>query len=404
MLLRLLRSSSFALATLALLGACSSDSNGPPTGDGNGNNAGGSDGGGNGTGGASLAIGGTNLQQPDNTAGAGSEESCAAAEANAELTPIYMVFMYDTSGSMGDQQWFDAEGNLINEQYNREQRWEPVKEGMIAFFNDPGSTNLYASLEYFPATGNLQATCSANYASPAVPLTPLNTAQSLIDSLNRKEPAGGTPTLPALRGAVEYARELKQREPNAHVVVVLVTDGEPAMYEGEQVVEECPAGDSLLNTVDGVAAIARAAYQGNPSIEVHVIGVGDSVDALDAIATAGGTNLVLISATDPAATSAQLKDTLKAIQVAKFSCDMEIPAPTGLDDVDYNLVNVDFVHGDASVEPFSKNVGCSGGTGWQYDDDENPTMIQICPSTCNTLQLDPAGQLSVQFGCQTRIY
>ena len=391
---RRLGSLSISLAAL-LIGCATSASDGIPHASGN---SGGGDttGSGGGANGSSVGTGGGGFDfQPQ----AGADGSCAAEDVEAELTPVYMVFIYDTSGSMGDSR--AADGTVLWE--NRAQRWEPMKAGMLAFFDDPGSSNLYASLEYFPATGDFNATCTANYASPSVPLTPLNESAPLINSLNAKNPGGGTPTLPALRGAVEYARELKRTNRNAHVTVVLVTDGEPAVVGADgQVDEACPAGDSLPNTVEGVAAIARAAYE-DPSLQitVNVVGVGDAVDSLSQIAIAGGTQLVLITATDPEATSNTLKETLRSIQVAHFSCDMAIPDPPAGEVFLKDMVNVNFAHADGTSEPILKSVGCASGVGWQYDDEENPTMIQLCQGSCNAIQNDPTGKLKVAFGCAT---
>lgn len=333
-------------------------------------------------------------------------EGCARDEATAELTPIYLVFIYDTSASMGDMTYTEPGSGEVTEVLNRASRWDPMKEGMISFFNDPTSTNVYASLAYFPAPGNFETTCQVSkYSSPSVPLTPLSSPDALIASLNQREPSGGTPTLPALRGSVDYALGLKHDNAGAHVAVILVTDGEPAVIPTGATVEDpnCPAGDSQQNTVEGVAAVAHAAYASDLSIPVHVIGVGDSLSSLETIASAGGDSLTLISLNDPAQATATLRNKLKEIQVEQFSCDMAMPTPTSSEGLDPTKVNIDFVHGDGTIEEFNKSEGCASAAGWDYDDDEHPTRVLLCSGTCDAIQRDPAGHISAVFGCPTRI-
>ncbi len=183
---------------------------------------------------------------------------------------------------------------------------------MTDFFDQAGAA-VEASIEYFPASGGFDAACNADYASPAVPLTPLASPEPLVESLGTREPSGGTPTLPALRGAVEYAGDLRREAPNALVEVVVITDGEPAMYEVGGRVDECPSGDALLNTVDGVAAVARAAYEGVPSVRTHVLALGDTVDALSIVANAGGTEFVAIPAAEPEVTRGAIAAVLRSI-------------------------------------------------------------------------------------------
>ncbi len=45
-------------------------------------------------------------------------------------------------------------------------------------------------------------------------------------------------------------------------------------------------------------------------------------------------------------------------------------------------------------------TGCDAEGGWYYDDPTNPQMIELCPATCDEVQL---GNLSVEIlvGCDT---
>jgi len=70
-------------------------------------------------------------------------EGCAATTSKAELSPVYLLFLLDESGSMGD-----------DESMNREERWDPVTTALKAFFADAASSGLLASLSLFPNDKN----------------------------------------------------------------------------------------------------------------------------------------------------------------------------------------------------------------------------------------------------------
>ena len=41
--------------------------------------------------------------------------------------------------------------------------------------------------------------------------------------------------------------------------------------------------------------------------------------------------------------------------------------------------------------------------GWYYDDPSNPTMIYVCPQTCDWFQSEEGAGLIIQFGCETEV-
>jgi Mg-chelatase subunit ChlD len=49
--------------------------------------------------------------------------------------------------------------------------------------------------------------------------------QRVIDAIGNAWPSGGTPTLSALVGGIDYADRVRASDPSIPVVVVLVTDG-----------------------------------------------------------------------------------------------------------------------------------------------------------------------------------
>jgi len=159
----MLASRAFTLVCIAALAACGG-SDASQFGDPNDPNSGGLGGAG---GGFSTDPVGTNA-------------ACVTDMKNATLPAVNLVIMYDKSGSMGDP----AEGGDPNV------KWIPVNAGMKAFFGDPRSTGYNASLQFFPAPGNVSATCGADYEYPLVPLTPLVKNASLAQALDGASPQG----------------------------------------------------------------------------------------------------------------------------------------------------------------------------------------------------------------------
>ncbi len=330
--------------------------------------------------------------------GGGNEEprGCAEATQEAELTPIYLAFVYDKSGSMGD----DPNGQW----QNLSLRWNPMKQGMGDFFTNAQVTGVQASLVFFPAPGDKAGTCGANYASPMVPMTPLVQPAALVAALEATSPSGGTPTLPAVMGGLSYLSGIVTKAPSARASLVLVTDGEPAIYNSDtgQIETDCaPSGSALTNTIADISTVVAAARAATPSVSTYVIGVGsgNSLASLASIASAGGTELILIDPIDAAQTRARITAELEAIRVKQFTCELPVPQPPPGLTLSYSHVNVEFAHSNATTTPFVRSDQCRTA-GWHYDA-VPPTRIVLCPEACELVQNDTAGQIQVVLGCAT---
>ena len=407
----------------ALLCACAVGGGGGdlPTGSGSSSGLGQSGGNGSGSGGAgsTASTGGTSsdptdggTRQPglkdtgpeEDTGIFEGEDACAAKIQGSHITQVNLVFIYDKSGSMGDDTKTDAEG--YPRWQNMDLRWNPAKEAMETFFQNPGAPEIYASIKFFPANGDYDATCSVSkYQRPDVQLTALSKPDALISALERTTPGGGTPTLPALMGAIEYANTLMTENPGSKSIIIMVTDGEPVVVDstGAERTDNCPEGNE--NTIDSIAAVAQAAYNrpADESIPTYVIGIGEALDNLGAIASAGGTELILIEGSSGEETKARLLEALQGIQVESIDCDMSVPVPEADETIDFAKVNFSFVHSDGTVEPLGRNDACSSAGGWRYDNPTAPTKIMLCESTCTAVQNDVKGHLEVELGCDTRI-
>jgi hypothetical protein len=325
-------------------------------------------------------IGGMGGPQPTSAA-------CVTSTANAALSPVNLVVMYDKSGSMGDtSQGFDPKV-----------KWIPVTTGMKAFFSDPKSVGIAASLQFFPQGSDLGSVCGFDYATPKVSLTPLASATPLSTTLDATQPSGGTPTLPAIEGAIKYATSVAAQRPNEKTFVVLVTDGDPGFGINGQFAAGCANND-----IPHVANAAKAAAAASPAIKTYVIGVGLDVQNLDAIATAGGTNkAIMVPVSDPTQTKTVFQGALDSIRTDNLSCELALPPPPNGKALDINAVNVVFTNGSGQESVLTYNASCAGGAGWHYDDAASPSKIELCASTCTQAQADRQGKLTIAFGCRT---
>ncbi len=366
-------------------GATSASSGSGGNGTGNGTGSGGN-GAGNGTGGGGVGLG----NPGDAGVGAvstGADGACAATVSAAKIIPVILVFMFDRSGSMGDS----IGGGQT--------KWTALVPGLEAFFADPKSKGISASLQFFMQTDECNV---AAYASPLVPNTPLPNPTVFSSAINAISPSGETPTQPALQGALQYAAQELSQNPGARVAVVLVTDGEP---------------NGCASSVPNVAATAQDAA---PGIPTYVIGIGKPTDLtrLTTIAEAGATNQPFFVAPDDGGDDAACGDAgcaavqmeadfeaaLAVIRGASISCDLQLPAAPANQSLDLGKVNVVYTGSSGQTQTLLYNQSCGGnGQGWAYDNPQTPTRIQICATSCSSIQGDTLGAtLDIALGCATQ--
>jgi von Willebrand factor type A domain len=317
----------------------------------------------------------------------GTNSPCVSSIAQANLANADLVVMLDRSGSMGDP----------NEGFSPTLKWTPVTAALKSFFTDPNSAGLSASLQFFPQGTDVTSVCSYPYGTPLVGLTSTSNPMPLVNAIEATQPAGGTPTLPALQGAVAYAQQVAAAHPLDKTVVVLATDGDPGFGINGQFEAGCANND-----IPHVTVVAQAALAGKPSIPTYVIGVGPDLQNLDAIASAGGTGqAIVVPVNDPTQTGQTFESALNGIRSASLPCQFSIPpAPSGkiINPYAINVLLVD-AKGDQSVLTYSAN--CSNPSGWHYDNPMAPTTVLLCSSACSSARADAGGKVTLAFGCDT---
>ena len=315
--------------------------------------------------------------------GAGSFDAgiaaCATTSKKAQLTPLDLMIVQDTSYSM-DFDW----------------KWVSVKSALKAFVANPAFAGMGVAVQYFPA----RAQCNVSeYATPAVPMGVLPLVASSIEtSLDEQRMSGGTPMVQVLEGSYDYAKTWAGQHPERKLVVLLATDGIPD--------STCavPTGGGLGNGLDNVIQVVTEAAKTAPRISTFAIGVGTELTALDQIALAGGTKKSFIVDANHN-TESDFLLALNAIRGNALTCDTPIPAPES-GKIDYERVGVVFTPEGGSpqmLDPVQDAAGCQGSplTGWYYDDPSSPTRVVLCDGACQQITARTSGQLDLLFGCKT---
>jgi hypothetical protein len=339
----------------------------------------------------------------------GAGGACASQSFDAELVPLDIYIAFDQSYSMNKPA---GEAGT---------RWDAVTTALKGFVQQaPADTSV--GLSYFPMFQSAVASCSvdadcpggcigcclvgeggghclpepaydcnaSSYATPDVPIAPLPDNESaLVASLDAHYPFGGTPTSAALQGAIDHAKSWAAAHPTHKTIVVLATDGYP---------KDCSPID-----IPSIAAIAGAGAEGTSGVSTFVVGVGDGLDNLNAIAAAGGTGEAFL-VTDQNATAefAAALDTIRK----SLACDFVVPSPAPGEEADFEKVNVQYTPGNGQADIVGQVASlaeCAEDGGWYYDDPANPKIIQLCPATCTLAKADPSGKVDVLLGCKTII-
>jgi hypothetical protein len=238
----------------------------------------------------------------------------------------------------------------------------------------------------------------SEYQKPTVPIAELPAAEaSLLQAFQTVKYTFGTPTGPAVKGALALARAHQVANPNHRVALVLATDG--------------PGGLCGQRSAADISALVAAEAKGPAPISTYVIGTftGDELaygrPFVESMATAGGTGtpFVLNTAADLARS---FLGALKKIREATLPCEFVIPRPNG--PIDFGKVNVrlEAAAGPAADIPYvSAADRCDPMRGgWYYDVDPGkaaPTRVLTCPATCEQLTTGRNAKVSLAFGCKT---
>lgn len=310
------------------------------------------------------------------------DEACNGVSVEAEAVPVDLFVIMDRSQSMG---------LFVNG--STKTRWQALHDAVQRFTESADVAEIRAGIGFFSlsGTGDDAQDCDSDaYAEPRVPIGPVaDIGPDLVAAMNEVAPGGLTPTVPALRGAIGYARSWAHDNPGRATMVVLVTDGFPTQCD---------------NSPEQIAQTARAGYESPEHIRTFVIGVGDVARFnLDNYARSGGTKKAYL--TDAGDVTSTFVAALNNITNRALACEYQLPPPPDGMKLDTTKVQVVYTpsSGDAEEVPqISALTACASNQngGWYYDDPERPSKITVCPCTCARLQ---AGRVDVRLGCKPRL-
>ena len=402
----------FVLGIAITIGACSASGTDPltdastggtGTGGGSTGKGGSAAGGTTGKGGNGNVIGGGTSGLVDGGQGDASTvndaSACAAISTKGQLTPLDMFIMLDQSGSMKEV----PKGATVS-------KWTAVTEGLTKFVQDPAAAGIGVGIQFFGIDSGGSDSCnSADYRSAAVPIAALpGNATPFVNELKKHMPHTGTPTAPALQGAILFAIDWQKAHPDHTTVVVFATDGDPTACAptDPDPFATVPCNAACVSTIAGFASTG---FTWNPSIRTFVIGMAGATTAnLDQWAAAGGTKKAF-DASDPTT----FVTALNAIRGQALTCELQLPKPQDVDGgmIDFSKVNVQTKENGKTADlgqvPNAAGCGPTNG-GWYYDNPQNPAHIEICPATCDALKAAGMGAMSmvevdILLGCSTVI-
>ena len=315
-------------------------------------------------------------------AGDAALEACNGVSVEAEAVPVDVFVIMDRSQSMG----LPVKGSNMT-------RWDALHAAVQSFTQDPKAAGIRAGIGFFSLGGagdDTQDCRPDGYSAPSVPIGLISEVGSeLVAAMDRVTPGGLTPTVPALQGAISYARSWAKGNPDRATSVVLVTDGFPTQCD---------------NAPEHISEAARTGYESPEHIRTFVIGVGDVAKFnLDNYARSGGTKKAYL--TDAGDVTSTFVDALNNITNRALACEYQLPPPPDGMKLDASKVQVVYtpssgaaeeVPSIASLAACAKNVN----GGWYYDDADSPSKITVCPCTCARLQ---AGRVDVRLGCKPRL-
>lgn len=348
-----------------------------------------------------------------------SDGGCVGTKTTGQRQPLDMYIMLDRSASMNNA---TAAGGS---------QWMAVSDALKSFLTQPNMDGISVGLQYFgfalplscgayvyeACTSDLDCggcgTCvlddtsskskmicdtgftnscdSTLYAKPEVEIAPVAVSGPAIrSSIDRQTPTTGTPTSAALQGALDHGRAWAKSHERDAVIAVLATDGEPS---------ECVTDLSHIN------ALAAQGVSGAPKILTFVIGVGSSLDSLNGIAAAGGTQRAFMVDTGSGDTAAQFLEALNKIRGQTIGCTYLIPDPPAGQTLDYTQVNIQFTSGGSAPVNFFQVADASAcalkNDAWYYDNPNTPHQILLCPEACKRVEAAAIGGIDMVLGCET---
>jgi hypothetical protein len=338
------------------------------------------------------AAGGTNALEDG--------DACREVVFAAQSNPVNVLILLDRSVSMLE----DADTATPGVS-----RWDAVTNALRLFVNSPQATQARVGLQFFGLTNGMDDCGVDKYATPAVPVAPLEQNRAaLLTAIDGTLPGSFTPTAPAVSGALSYALQVAQQPDSADVptVMVLASDGIPsecgplddngqAIVSFQEIIDTLKAYSTPPTDTAGVPTV--------PSVRTFIVGTRELQNNAQALANAGGGEAFLVGGGTPGANLEQrFLDALLSIVVKPLDCQIDVPqtAPDTGEAIDFDEVRLRFTGASSgSTTEFPRAIGpgaCGNNQAWYYDAAIPPQKIFLCKRACDGLG---AGELKLELGC-----
>jgi hypothetical protein len=335
---------------------------------------------------------------PTNACGQPPLEGCIAQTLQSEVLPLDLYILFDQSESMCTCLG-QSTGRGCPDPSCAQTRLDAVRQAMGEFLAAKESRGIGVGLGIFGDDPLGFADCnSASYSSSTVAIAPLpGNERAVTSAMQTLVPTGETPTGPALRGACTFAQTWKSSHPERNVALLLLTDGKP-----EAPLSCLLSGGACCPSIEEATAAAQACLEGAPGIKTYVLGVGPLLDNLNDIALAGGTGAAyLVESNDVA------KNVLEALQRIRsdaIPCQLGLPAAPAGSELSLDEVNLTYTAADCDttlIEAVPSAAQCGRADGWYYDNPTRPSVVNLCPASCDRVSGD--GRLDYSIGCTTQV-
>ncbi len=234
----------------------------------------------------------------------------------------------------------------------------------------------------------------ADYATSRVPMQSAPAAKSaILAALAATTPWGGTPTGPALGGALTSAGSFADTHADHVPAVALVTDG--------------MATDCSITDAADLAQLADLGWKKH-GVRTFVIGIFSASEesaarpTLNAIAAAGGTDSAHIIL-ESADVGAEVAAALERVRTRAVPCAYALPEVPNGQTVDLGRINVTVKAGSAAAATVPKVASasdCGTSAGWYYE--AGSARISLCSSSCDAVTAPgAAAQVDIVTGCVT---
>lgn len=343
------------------------------------------------------------------------EDTCASGAIETLPIPLDMYVVLDRSGSMNLPQPLPVGnttpgGGDCNVGDATISRWCYSINALDRFFGASVATGTGLALQFFPAGGcttspspllygccDTGACCNgALEAKPEVVGTLPDARAELAAALDAATPwADRTPIEAALHGMIAYTG--KNARPGRQMMGLLITDGGP---------------EGCNNSSASLAAMVSA-HRAATQIPIYVVGTqGAAYSWLEPVAVAGGApahtqhcaggvrpcHFYDVGSANPDV----FIEVLQQIQRAAIACTFAMPTgDAGLIDPKEVAVSLTPASGGSAkrVNHVASLDACASG-GFYYDDNATPSVISLCPSSCDALRAGDGGKVELLLGCK----